>query len=273
MIYDLASSAADYPERIGPPHRSILICTYQRSGSTLLGEAMHSTGVLGCPLEYFHRGFASFGERWGARDAFALADRLHRHRTDPGGTLSVKLMWPDLARIADSHDAALAAGLRLTPAETSDESYRRVHVLLADILPNPAWIWLRRVDTLRQAVSLYRARKSGIWRGLEWAAGRDTSDPDYDFEALLRTLSTVRNAQEHWRRFFAAAGIEARAVTYEALSTNYEGTLRQLFAEMGARDAQIPAPRLQRQADRRSEALANKFLREIKDGTTRSENR
>lgn len=265
MIYDLASSVADYPERPGPPRRSILVCTYQRSGSTLLGEAMYFAGDLGCPLEYFHRGFASFGERWQARDSIALAKRLHRHRTDPGGTLSVKLMWPDLARIAEGHDEALAAALRHRPADTSDETYRRIHALLSDILPNPHWVSLRRIDTVRQAISLFRAWKSGVWRGLEWSMARDTVDPVYDFEALQRLLNTVRNAQAHWQRFFAAAGVQPCRVSYESLSADYEGTLRRLFAQLGNADAPIMPPRLRRQADQRSEMLLQRFLRDLRD--------
>lgn len=265
MIYDLASSAFDYPERDGRPLRSMLVCTYQRSGSTLLGEAMYAAGGFGCPLEYYHRGFSDGGERWQADDAASLTRNLYRYRTDPTGTLGAKLMWPDVARIADAYDPSLAAALRHRPEETSGETYKQAYALLLDIFPDPHWISLRRSDMVRQAVSLFKAQRSGIWRGLEWSVGRDTPDPEYDFDALKRTLATVHNAQSHWQRFFDSAGIRAFSVSYEAMFTDFSATLKALFTDLGNPGAEIGQPRLRRQADSRSERLLLRFLHDLRD--------
>ena len=103
--YDLVTAEADYPAWSGPPRRSIAVCTQQRSGSTLLGEAIHSAGGLGCPLEYFHAGFRpAFERRWETATFRDYLDALYRFRTDPGGTFSVKLFWIDVMRLLQERE-------------------------------------------------------------------------------------------------------------------------------------------------------------------------
>lgn len=100
-LYDLASIRADYPIRLDAPSQSLILCSYQRSGSTLLGEAIHDASGLGCPLEYFHTGFRPrFARRWNADNIRTYAEAVYRYRTDPSGILSVKLFWYDLEEIA-----------------------------------------------------------------------------------------------------------------------------------------------------------------------------
>src|SRR5262249_3954211 len=75
--YDLATERGDYPDRDGPPNRTLLVCCHPRSGSTLLGEAIFTAGGLGCPLEYLHRGFRpAFAARWKTPDLDAFIGAL-----------------------------------------------------------------------------------------------------------------------------------------------------------------------------------------------------
>ncbi|MBE9506501.1 MAG: hypothetical protein IMY86_00490, partial [Chloroflexi bacterium] len=47
------------------PHTSYLICATNRSGSSLLCEALKNTGIAGRPEEYFWRDDEPFwSERW-----------------------------------------------------------------------------------------------------------------------------------------------------------------------------------------------------------------
>ena len=100
-IYDLSLSANDFAPWEGSPARSIVICSHPRSGSTLLGEAIHFAGGLGCPLEYLHRGFRpTLAARWQAPDLDTYVAAMHRWRTDPSGTVATKLFWQDVEEIA-----------------------------------------------------------------------------------------------------------------------------------------------------------------------------
>jgi hypothetical protein len=99
--YDLATARYDYPIRTGPPRRTVLVCSHPRSGSTLLGEGLYFAGGLGCPLEYFHAGFRpGIASRWECSTLPEYARAVYQRRTDPTGTLSVKLFWRDMAELA-----------------------------------------------------------------------------------------------------------------------------------------------------------------------------
>jgi hypothetical protein len=52
MSYDLADAGADYPEWHGPPCRTLVICTQQRSGSTLTGVWADRRFTINC---WIHR--------------------------------------------------------------------------------------------------------------------------------------------------------------------------------------------------------------------------
>ena len=88
--YDQLLASADYPPWHGPPNRSLIIGAFQRSGSTLVAEAMYFAGGMGCPHEYFSFGFRPVLERrWRPPDLRSYVAKLHRFRTDPSGVFSI----------------------------------------------------------------------------------------------------------------------------------------------------------------------------------------
>jgi LPS sulfotransferase NodH len=161
-IYDLATEVADYPVRQGKPDRTLLLCSHPRSGSTLLGESLYASGVFGCPIEYFHRGFRpAFVKRWQATDALSLRNAAHRYRTDSSGLFSTKLFWQDIEDIATELEPSLAGKLRgSVPANV----YHHVFNLLEEWFPNPTFIYLTRKDICRQAISEVIANQTQQWR-------------------------------------------------------------------------------------------------------------
>jgi LPS sulfotransferase NodH len=263
-IYDLSTTGHDYPSWDGPPRRTILICTHPRSGSTLLGEAIHAAGGLGCPLEYFHRGFRPpFERQWGVCGIAAFAGTVHRLRTDPSGTLSVKLFWRDVEDVARELEpvrfAALEKGLAHdAPAET----YRKIAATLAPLFPNPIFIHLIRRDRLRQAVSILAAEQSRTWRSIPGVETQDAGQEFvYDYERIVHLVAGADRCNGHWTRFFAALGQVPAVIIYEDLVADYAGAVQRMLHHLG-RDAMAPPPRLRRQSDERSERLMLRFLRE-----------
>jgi trehalose 2-sulfotransferase len=263
-MYDLATTAHDYPPWEGPPRRTILICTHPRSGSTLLGEAIHATGGLGCPLEYFHRGFRPPIERqWGVSGIEAFTRAVQRLRTDPSGTLSVKLFWRDVEDVVRELDpvrfAALETGL---PPDATAESYQEIAATLAPLFPNPTFVHLIRRDRLRQAVSILAAEQSKLWRSIPGFAAQDVApEVIYDYERIVGLVAGADRCNRHWTGLFAALGQVPAAMTYEDLVADYAGTVERLLRHLG-RDADAPPPRLRRQSDERSERTMLRFLRE-----------
>ena len=236
--YDLSLAEFDYPEWAGRPTRTILMCTEQRSGSTLLGEAMYFAGDLGCPLEYFHGGFIpDFVERWGTADPDAYRQAAHRHRTAPNGTFSAKMFWGDIMRMLAERDAALHAEMMaVSPLVRgpAPDLYRAVAATIEDLIDGATYIYLRRLDRVRRAVSGIVAEETGLWRSIPGVGNyAPRSAQVYDFDRIAKRVAAATQAQAHWHNFFAALGVTPMALTYEELTRDYMGTASRVLQRFG----------------------------------------
>lgn len=263
--YDLATAAADYPPWQGPPLRTVAVCTHMRSGSTLLGEALLQAGV-GVPLEYYHVGFRpNLQARWGAASLDDYVAAVRRHRTAPSGVFGLKLFWMDIEDLAHERDPSGQPPRGGRPPEAMRAAdYRRLFELVADIIPQPTttFVQLVRQDRVRQAVSHLTAMRTGRWRSIE-GQERDALEPaDYDYERILQIMAVADYSNAHWAGFFGALGVEPYAITYEQLSDDYEAAVGRLLRRLGFPDGQVRAPRMRRQSDAETEAMALRFVKE-----------
>lgn len=262
--YDLTLAAQDYPFWDGPPQRTILLCAEQRSGSTLLGEALYFAGGLGCPLEYFHIGFRpDFVARWGTDSVDAYLSAVHRHRTSPNGTFSAKLFWRDVLDLLAERDAPLRDELaHSAPSQTPPELYRRAVRVLAPLLEGATFVHLKRRDRVRGAVSGDLAEQTGLWRAIPGVGEHEPlADAAFDFDRIAKRIAYTAWAHAHWANLFAAIGAKPISLSYENLTADYASTVEAVLRALGS-DATPPPPRMQRQSDRRSEDFALRYLRE-----------
>ncbi|PXA99557.1 hypothetical protein DMC47_02770 [Nostoc sp. 3335mG] len=260
-VYDLVDDA-DYPARDGLPKRTILLCAHQRTGSSLLGEAMYFTGGMGCPVEYFHGGFRPrFEARWQVSGSAALIDAAFRHRTDPSGTFTTKLFWKDLVGLAREIEGGDWSGVSaLRDGQPDQARLRDLGRMLRSRFPAPQFIHLFRRDTIRQGVSHHAAMASGRWR---WWGMKDQPPVAYDFDRILKYVMIARRTQMMWNALFAANGIRPIEIAYEDLLDDYDATVRGLFAALGHADAVPPPPRLKRQTRPETEAMLVQFHRDL----------
>src|SRR5215217_7753600 len=270
------------------PNLSYLICATPRSGSTLLSEALRNTGIAGCPEEhfevlletgqprqprdYFQRSndpevwallddpefqdvLGEYGGRyaehparrdpsWRPPDFERLLEEALRKGTTENGVLGTKIMWAyfrDFVRLA-----------RRTPGL---ESVRPCEVP-AYVLPNlRRFVWIRRRDTTRQAVSLWRALQTQEWR-------RD-SEEDVNGRGLRFSFAAVDHLKlridEHnaaWQAYFERCGIEPLKVVYEEFIEAYEESVLGLLEGIGIsvpEDFTVARPKMKQQADETSE--------------------
>ena len=259
--YDLSTADHDFPTWEGAPRKSVLICTLPRSGSTLLGEAIYFSGGLGCPLEYLHAGFRpAFEDRWNAPTLPGLRDALWRHRTDPAGILSIKLMWRDVQELATETDAEAFAPLVDHPPErVPAETYRAAARLLTELLPSPVCVHLFRRDRVRQAVSACIARDTGQWRAIAGLENEPVGEPAYDPAEIAHQIAYADISHQHWRNLLAAMPVPSIPIAYEELVGDYQASVGGLLKQLGSTAAPPPA-RMQRQADARSEAFVRRYL-------------
>lgn len=262
--YDLTRAEHDYPAWHGKPKRTVLLCTHPRSGSTLLGEAMTFAGGLGCPIEYFHHGFRpGLLERWGTRTVHEDIEAVHRFRTDPSGTMSVKLFWRDVQEMVARLDPANFGDFHeAMPENTSPDTYRAIAALLEPAFPNPSYIHLWRADRLRQAASALTAVQTGRWRSIPQMGDQpDRSPPEYDFDRIDGLIAYGDMCQGHWRNFFAANGVKPHELTYEQIAADYEQSMGGVLEFLGSAAA-VPPARMRKQSDTGNEASVLRYLRE-----------
>ena len=270
------------------PNLSYLICATPRSGSTLLSGALRNTGIAGCPEEhfevlletgqprqprdYFQRSndpevwallddpefqdvLGEYGGRyaehparrdpsWRPPDFERLLEEALRKGTTENGVLGTKIMWAyfrDFVRLA-----------RRTPGL---ESVRPCEVP-AYVLPSlRRFVWIRRRDTTRQAVSLWRALQTQEWR-------RD-SEEDVNGRGLRFSFAAVDHLKlridEHnaaWQAYFERCGIEPLKVVYEEFIEAYEESVLGLLEGIGIsvpEDFTVARPKMKQQADETSE--------------------
>lgn len=256
---------------------SYLVCATPRSGSTLLCEALAETGVAGNPLEFFEAlpetgvprrpldylaglddelAFAliedapphdppPYSDVRGVADYAEHLDAVRRLGTTANGVFGAKLMWAHLM------DLGRRLGTNDLPA------------LVDDLFDRPRFVWVRRRDAVRQAVSLWRAMQTQSWRAEN---ERGSGEPRYSFAAvdhLVRLLSTHDHA---WEQFFAQAGGSVLTLTYEEVAADLAGSLQRTLGHIGVKppeDALGALPRMRRQADERSDAWAEAYAARI----------
>jgi LPS sulfotransferase NodH/GT2 family glycosyltransferase len=239
------------------PALSYLICTLPRSGGTLLEQGLSSTGVAGRPEEFFWgvwRGH--FTEQWSlpanTTDEVFL-ERARREGATPNGVFACKVHWPQFVEL----DTMLR---RMENGKTGGDealSCQQWQVPDADridrYLPAARYIYLTRRDKTAQAISLHRASTSGVRLNRrdndEPTRSRDTPR---DMLAIERIERRLRENDWRWVSYFARYRIEPLTITYEALSSDYPGTIRAVLSFLdlpGAEDVQIPTRPLGRQGD------------------------
>jgi LPS sulfotransferase NodH len=271
-----------------PPRISYLICATPRSGSTLLSQALRDTGIAGCPEEhfevlletgrprqprdYFQRSNApevwallddpefrdvlgEYGGRyaehpaqrdpsWRPPDFEGLLEEALREGTTENGVMGTKIMWAyfrDFVRLA-----------RRTPGL---EGVRPCEVPAA-VLPNlRRFVWIRRDDTARQAVSLWKALQTQQWRqdSHEEVGGQGLR---FSFAAVDHLKLRIDEHNAAWQAYFERCGIEPLRVVYEEFVESYEESILWLLNALGIplpEGFTVTQPKMRRQADELSE--------------------
>lgn len=228
------------------PHISYLICATPRSGSTLLCEALDNTGLAGHPKEYFEAlketglprrpreyfetlgndavlellgGYSRLEDEYGEPtfwDGTGYANYLEWVRqagTTPNGVLGAKMMWGYFGDFIDN--------ARQIPA------YREMAVpdILASNFPNLHYIWVTRLDKVRQAVSLWKAIQTWTWSHDEQAQPvekRSRRELVFNFEAIDHLVQRIKAHEAAWWQYFDDSDIRPCIVVYEELASTYE---------------------------------------------------
>ena len=238
------------------PRASYFICCMPRAGSWLLADALKETGQAGRPEEYFwYEFYDSYLAQWGSPRIDTYADFLEcafRAGTTDNGVFAAKLHWTELEQ--------LCAALRSLTTE-SDLTHRQ---LIERFFPSPRFVYLRREDRVRHAISWFRAFHTANWFKVKNEDALLRPDPRPDWREIHAMEKSLLEGEQHWRSFFAGAEEAPHEVVYEDLVRDYEPTVQALLGFVAVPNADklaIAAPRLVRQRDELTEEWVRAYLR------------
>ncbi|MGA8334630.1 MAG: Stf0 family sulfotransferase [Solirubrobacteraceae bacterium] len=148
--------------------------------------------------------------------------RTFRMGTSENGVFGAKLMWNQLPDL-EQHATAMPEFAGLDGSE-----------LLDRLLGQPGYVWLRRRDKVRQAISLWRALQTRTWRAGHPAAERERPTLAYSFWGIEHLRRRLSADDEGWRRFFLHSLIDPLELVYEDdVSPDPAGAVARVLALVG----------------------------------------
>jgi len=196
------------------------------------------TGLAGAPTEFFDEETKQgFLRHWELADESEYLSTLLLKKTSPNGVFGFKAHW---------HQYRAAFG----EATISPE------------IPNLEFIFIRRRNQIRQAVSYWRAIQTNQWA----VTHRSTNQsPRYDFDEIAKLLERIRREEKAWLDFFTANSIEPLELFYEEFANELPATIHACLNRIGFElpsDWVMPELTLKKQADEISDRWVTRFVGE-----------
>jgi len=234
-----------------------IIASVQRSGTHLLCTLLRSTGVAGLPAEHF---LAKTGEtwerRWNSPSRMQHVERVLQDNTTANGVFGTVVMWSYFDRMLQM--------LRDIPKYNALDGAH----LLASLLQQPKYVWLRRRNQVEQAVSWAIACQTGVWAQKAGENPRPRDIPRFDFKVIDEWCNRIAEHNTAWANYFRENRIEPLTVFYEDLVANsrtaVERVLQFLNVPLPARIEIVPHG-LEKQADEVSAQWIAAYLEQKKD--------
>jgi LPS sulfotransferase NodH len=243
----LISAEADLPPT--PIRQRYFVFSQQRTGSTLLTEALVESGQAGAPTEYFNPDMgAAIWERIGKGRGWAVRpymEFLERHRTSANGVFGFKA--------------------HLSQLEWAIKEPRRQEEFLGRF--DRAILSYRR-DKLAQAVSFGRAMAGGPWFVTRERTRGETRPAELEFDPVKTLSSAVSfmRQEERQRDMIRRHGIPLLDMPYERLDEDFAGAMRDVFAflDLPVSLADGMTPPLQKLRDEASQEMVDRVLAHLR---------
>jgi LPS sulfotransferase NodH len=278
------------------PEVSCVICTTPRTGSWLLADGLLATGVAGRPEEYFR---ADWYLRFRESGHLEYQHRLHREDNwpdatrwsdPPAFTMSTSEKWSgdqgnadrqfsrdyrsflEVVRSIGTVHGVFAIKMHRHQLDDAVQIARQEDPNIDDIslldswLAKPCFVFLRRRDTIRRAVSHYRAIKSDVWWRYDDGDSLHNGNiagPPINPEAIHRLRRTCARQERQWTDLFQRAGVKPLILTYEKLALDPSDAVMAVLRHIGidpSRLPPLPPPRLRRQADAWTDVAVHSYV-------------
>ncbi|WP_018240159.1 Stf0 family sulfotransferase [Ensifer sp. BR816] len=171
--------------------RGYLLLTEARSGSNWLGSLINSSRNMGQSSEW-------------------LSPKIHRLDMN---SLSWDEFFAEVIRKSSTENGNF--GLKIFPNHLfiTREFYGIDFIQYCLSMHDVTLVFLRREDTLRQAISYARARQTRSFAA--HIEGR--AEPQYDFEEIARCFFYIRDSYCFWQSYLELTGTKSTEFVYEDL--------------------------------------------------------
>jgi LPS sulfotransferase NodH len=194
---------------------------------------------LGEPFEAFNFGAnRRYRPYYDVSDFYLLISRVLEKQTSPEtGVFGVKFFWDHLERFyqqASKFDGVKDLGLN-------------VREMLEVFFGSPYYVFLRRRDILKQAVSLARAIQSNHFQTIDDVPDTLTKRRvRYDANLISQILIRIMSELLLWERFFREFRLAPHRLWYEDLVENREKSMLGVLSYLGEDAKLVPEPRTSR---------------------------
>lgn len=129
-----------------------------------------------------------------------------------------------------------------------------VAAMLDHAFPDLKYLWVRRRDKVKQAISLCKAKQTKVYNSMQEDEGikADAVELVYDFESIHKELKRFENEEAAWQNYFSENGITPFVVEYENFVKSYSETAMEALRFLGVKvpeGYEQPQPHYRKQAD------------------------
>ncbi len=219
-FYDWPLTAVDFKHDFVPPKKSYIICTYERTGSSVLSSMLQQSGLVGHPHEQFNSIMHGQAEK-GNVDYVPFIKGFISRSASENGVSGTKMHWSfyeEFRKAMHRHDL-----------------YRDLDgaALIEKVMPNTSFIYLVRNDRIRQAISLWKSRRTGGWHA-EGNKKPEYVNPKYSYRKIRRYMKKFDRQYRSWEAFFESCRIEPLVISYEDMIRDFGGTCIMVLQRVGA---------------------------------------
>ncbi|MEZ9642903.1 Stf0 family sulfotransferase [Vibrio cyclitrophicus] len=172
----------------GKLNQVVIIASTGRSGSHMLGHDMISTGQLGMPFEYFNQiNLNVWKEKFGKHNISELILDIIKSRTSEcSGVFSIKLHYSHIEDIGIEK--------------------------IQEMFPNAKYIFIRRENITKQAISMVIAKQTGKW--INNMPGNGVT-PSYSRKLIDLEIKDIIKDNASWIYYLNSNRIDYHEVVFE----------------------------------------------------------
>ena len=196
------------------------VCATARSGSSYFCDGLSSTGLVGKPNEYL------LHSQWWKDVGINAYIKMVSKEKRSNNVVGIKFMWFSFQRILDKIERGF---------KTADREYK----IFEKIIPYSKYIYLTRRDKVRQAISYYKASKTGVWFDKKSEINEKEKRTNtmnrlkFNFFSIEFFLQTNLNYENEWIKYFQRNSITPLNISYEELDNDFNKTIIKALKYIG----------------------------------------